>query len=83
MAVGVRAEICAIPVARRTRVVAAATAASGENASELHDSPVQIESNPRLSASVADATRSRAARGWAVQYPSWRPSLRSVLTDSR
>ena len=45
IAVGVRAAICAMPVQRRMRVVvAAATAASGENASLLHDSPVHTES---------------------------------------
>ena len=75
---GVRAAIWAMPVQRRTRVVAPATAASGEKASLLHDSPVQTESNPRSSAAVARAMSSRAGRGAAVQYPNWSPSLRSM-----
>ena len=41
---GLRADICAIPVQRWIRSVAAATAARGENASELQDSPVHTES---------------------------------------
>jgi len=46
---GLRADICAMPVARLMRDVCAAAHTSGENASELHDSPVQIESNPSAS----------------------------------
>ncbi len=64
-----------MPVHSLTRLVAAATAARGENASELQDSPVQIESNPTSSAAVAAATSSRAGRGCAVQYPNCSPSF--------
>lgn len=65
--VGVRAAICAMPVQSFTRLVAAATAARGEKASDDQDSPVQIESKPMSSASVAAATKSRADRVAAVQ----------------
>src|SRR5687768_10863983 len=81
IAVGVRALIWAIPVQSFTFEVAAATAASGENASELQDSPVQIESKPRLSTNVARSTSSRAGCGCAVQYPNCNPNFRFAVTD--
>src|SRR5205814_9602675 len=77
---GLRADICAMPVASLRREVCAAVHTSGENASELHDSPVQIESNPSSSTCCARSMSSRPPGGCAVQYPSWSPSLRSVVT---
>jgi hypothetical protein len=79
---GLRADICAMPVARLMRDVCAAAHTSGEKASELHDSPVQIESKPTVSTCCASSMRSRPAGGCAVQYPSWRPSLRSAVTGA-
>ena len=54
--VGVRAEICTMPVASLIRVVCAPIQASGVNASEPHASAVHTESKPSRSASCASAT---------------------------
>ena len=64
---GLRADICAMPVASLRRVVCAPAHTSGENASELHDSPVHSESNPSASASCAVSMISRPVGGCAVQ----------------
>ena len=53
---GVRAPSCAMPVARRTRRVLAAIAASGVNASYAQNSGTQIESTPTRSASRASSS---------------------------
>ena len=53
---GVRAPSCAMPVARRTRSVTAAIAASGVNASYAQNSGTQIESAPSRSASRASSS---------------------------
>ncbi len=65
--VGGRAPIWAIPVQSLIDDVDPATAASGAKASLDHDSPVHSESYPRASACRAEAIRSVAGRGSAVQ----------------
>ena len=52
VAAGWRADICVIAVPSRTRSVAAPHHASGVSPSEPYASAVQIESNPRRSASA-------------------------------
>ncbi len=56
VAVGVRADICAIAVPKRMLLVWPARNASGVNASEPHDSAVHATSNPSRSASCTRGT---------------------------
>ena len=57
---------------------AAATAASGENASELHDSPVQIESKPSVSTAARELDELAAGRRLRGPVAELEPELQVV-----